>query len=96
MNRNLLAIALLTLFAVACATAPAAPAIRGTLTSVDGHALTITPADGGQPVNVQITWGTEVFWANGLKANGHSVLAAGQPVQVFTKGDTVTKVVIAQ
>ena len=96
MKRTLFAIALLTLFALACATAPATPTVRGTLTAIDGHALTVTPADGGQPLNVAITWGTEVFWANGVKATGHAVLTPGQPVQVFTKGDTVTKIVITQ
>lgn len=96
MKRTLFAIAVVMLFAVACATTPATPSLRGTLTAVEGHALTVTPTDGGQPVNVEISWGTEVFWANGVKATGHSVLTPGQPVQIFTKGDTVTKVVIAQ
>ncbi|MGZ8729849.1 MAG: hypothetical protein ACXW5U_13555 [Thermoanaerobaculia bacterium] len=86
----------LTVFTFACATAPAAPAIRGTIASIDGHAVTVTPADGGQPVNLNLAYGTEVFWANGVKATGHSVLVAGQPVQVWTKGDVVTKVVITQ
>ncbi len=98
MKRTLSVIVLLslTVFLFACATTPAAPAIRGVIASIDGHALTVVPADGGEPVSLDLVWGTEVFWANGLKATGHSVLVAGQPVQVFTKGDVVTKVVIAQ
>lgn len=98
MKRTLSFIVLLalTVFVFACATTPAAPAIRGVIASIDGHALTVIPADGGQPVDVNLSWGTEVFWANGVKATGYSVLVAGQPVQVWTKGDVATKVVIAQ
>lgn len=92
----LLALLALTLFTLACATTPATPAVRGVIASIDGHAVTVVPADGSQPVNLTLGWGTEVFWANGVKATGHSVLVAGQPVQVWTKGDVVTKVVIAE
>jgi hypothetical protein len=98
MKRTLSVIVLLalTVFTLACATTPAAPAIRGVIASIDGHAVSVIPADGGQPVNVTLAYGSEVFWANGVKATGHSVLVAGQPVQVWTKGDVVTKVVITQ
>lgn len=98
MKRNLSVLALLVLvvFTLACATTPATPSVRGTIATIEGHALTVTPTGGGQPVNVNLVWGTEVYWANGVKATGHGVLTAGQPVQVWTKGDVATKVVIVQ
>ena len=98
MKRGFAAVALLVLafFTFACATAPATPAVTGTITSIDGNALVVTPAGGAQPVNVNLGWGTRVFWSNGVEASGSSVLTTGQPVQVWTSGDVATKVVIAQ
>ena len=98
MKRGLTAIALLTLalFTFACATTPAAPAITGTISSVNGNSIAITPAGGGQPTNVNLGWGTRVYWADGVEASGTSVLTTGQSVQVWTKGDAATRIVIGQ
>lgn len=97
MKRGFSVIALVALvLTAACATTPAAPAVRGTITSIDASTLVVTPADGGQPVNVRLGFGTEVFWSTGVEASGTSVLTTGQPVQVWTNGDVATRVVIAQ
>lgn len=98
MNRSLSLIALVTLvlFTAACATTPATPAVKGTIASIDGKTVAVTPADGSQPVNVNLGWNTQVFWANGLEASGTSVLTTGQTVQVWTNGTTATKVVIGE
>ncbi|HYC93351.1 MAG TPA: hypothetical protein VEO54_29360 [Thermoanaerobaculia bacterium] len=98
MKRGISAIALLTLvvFAAACATTPADPAVRGTITSLEGSSMVVTPTGGGQPVTVNLGFGTQVYWASGVEASGTSVLTTGQAVQVWTKGDVATRVVLAQ
>ena len=98
MKRVIPAIALLTLvvFAFACASTSSAPTVSGKIASVNGKALSVTPADGGQPVTVNVGWGSKIYWNNGVEASGTSVLVPGQDVQVWANGASVIKIVVAQ
>ena len=96
MKRSVIAIALLTLtlFTLACATAGETQTVRGTISSIEGNKLTVTPA-AGAPVTVTIGGVTRI-WKAGVEADSPSVLASGQSVQVFFEGDRATRVLIAQ
>lgn len=96
MKRSLIALCLLVVFAVACASTTAtAPQLRGVVTEKEGNVITVTPADGTATV-VNVNRSTRVFWQNGEEA-GRSVLMKGHPVQVWLKDGTkdASKVVIA-
>lgn len=96
MKRSVIALALLTLtlFTVACATTAPTQTIRGTIASVEGNKLTVTPASGA-PVTLTVAGVTRIF-KGGVEAASPSVLASGQSVQVFFEGDRATKVLISQ
>jgi hypothetical protein len=98
MKRTFTVVALLAfaLFTLACATTAPAPEVKGTIASINGNTISVTPANGGNPVQVSLGWGTRVYWNSGVEAAGTSVLTAGQPVEVWTNGQTATKVIIAQ
>lgn len=99
MKRILLALLVLSSLVLgACATSFATPHVTGVVTAADGKTVTVTPANGGQPVTVNLNWGTRVYYPNGLEADGTSVLAVGVPVQVWLADGTqnATRVNIAQ
>lgn len=98
MKRTLLTLFVLSsLLLAACATTTA-PNVTGTISKVDGAIVTVTPANGGEPAEVILNWGTQVYQASGVKADGVSVLTVGQPVQVwYQRGSTTaTRINIAQ
>jgi ABC-type Fe3+-hydroxamate transport system substrate-binding protein len=85
---SLILLVLSSLVLAACATTAAAPNVTGVISRIDGNTVTVTPANGGEPVTVTLTWGTRVFQPNGLEADGTSVLAVGHPVQVWLANGT--------
>jgi hypothetical protein len=96
MKRSVIALALLTLtlFTVACATTAPTQTVRGTIASIEGDKLTVTP-EAGSPVTVTVGGITRIY-RSGVELPSTSVLAAGQNVQVFFEGDRATKVLIGQ
>lgn len=88
MKRTLLALLILSSLVLAACATSSAPNLRGVISKIDGNTVTIVPADTNQPATVTLSWGTRVFHPNGLEADGTSVLAVGQPVQVWLANGT--------
>jgi hypothetical protein len=98
MKRSLIVLIALSLaLASACSTPSSTPSVRGVITQMDRNVLTVTPAEGGQPVTVNVLYGTRVVWQNGLSAQ-RSALTTGQPVHVWLNTGTqdAARIVIAQ
>ncbi|MFP5247125.1 MAG: hypothetical protein ACLGH0_10565 [Thermoanaerobaculia bacterium] len=98
MSRKFIALSVfaLVLFA-ACATTTAPAGINGTVTKLDGNAVTIQPAAGGEAVTVNVSRGTDLRWYNGIEA-GRSELIVGHRVSVWVNDGTqnASKLVIEQ
>ena len=88
MKRTLFALLALSLFVLAaCASTATAPSVSGVITKIDGNSVTVA-AEGGSEQAVTVSFGTRVFYPNGLEAAGTSVLAVGQPVKVWLANGT--------